>query len=252
MDQETLPSDALTSSPHRALLRRLAWHLLALVLAILSLTAYLHFRAEGPAAAATGALIASALFGFVPLRDLVRLFFRVEGPLLHLVHVLGGLALALVPLSGAISGVPLLTRSAMAPFAIMGAAQALMHQDHPRNPQQLQAIQRFAASLPELAAFASPKALHSPADIQRAVANLSDVLTKAQALGQTELDADPGFQAALRRASTRLGVNLALDAMQVSLKGLPPSLATTAPIQTLQTQLAQTRSLIARGAPTRQ
>lgn len=245
MDQERIPPDAPAPSPHRAFVRRLAWHLLALILALLSLAAYLHFRAEGPALAAIVALIAGALFGFVPFRDLLRLFFRVEGPLLHLVHMLGAIALALVPLSGAVSGVPLLAHSAMAPFAIMGAAQALMHQDHPRNPQQLAAMHRFAESLPELAAFGSPHSLRSPADVQRAVTNLSDVLAKAQVLGQTELDADPGFQAALRRSSTRLGIGLALDAIQVSLASLPSGLARTAPVQTLQTQLAQTRALMA-------
>jgi hypothetical protein len=105
----------------------------------------------------------------------------------------------------------------MAPFAIMGAAQAIMHQDHPRNTEQAEALRRFATSLPEVAAFADSKVLRSPANAQRAVAALSDILAKAQALGETELESDPGFQQALQRSSTRFGVSLALDAVESAL-----------------------------------
>src|SRR5512136_1066697 len=48
----------------------------------------------------------------------------------------GGLALVGLPVAGVVSGTPVLTRTAMAPFAVMGAAQALMHQNHPRNAKQ--------------------------------------------------------------------------------------------------------------------
>ena len=43
---------------------------------------------------------------------------------------------------------------------------------------------------------------------------------KAQALGETELEADPGFQGALRQASTRFGANLGLDAVDLALPKL--------------------------------
>jgi len=238
------PPPAVQRPVRRALLRA-GWHLLALVLALAALAAYLHFKVEGPRTAALFSLVAAGVLGFVPLRDLLRLVLRVEGPVLHVVHVLGALALAVLPLSGAVSGLPVLTHSAMAPFAIMGAAQALMHQDRPRNAQQAEALRQFVASFPELAAIGSPAAFRSPAAAQRAVTALTDILAKAQVLGQTELDADPGFQAALRRTSTRVGLSLALDAVESSLDKMPATSASASAIHALRTQLASARAVLA-------
>ncbi|HEY8105655.1 MAG TPA: hypothetical protein VIE46_06080 [Gemmatimonadales bacterium] len=112
---------------------RILLHTGFLLIAVGCLAAYAHFKAEGQSGASLASLVAAAGFGFAPVRDLVRLVFGIEGKALHLVHGLGGLALVGLPLAGVVSGGPVLTHAAMAPFAIMGAAQAVMHQDHPRN-----------------------------------------------------------------------------------------------------------------------
>jgi hypothetical protein len=190
--------------------------------------------------------VAAALFGFLPVRDVIRVLFRIEGKALHLVHALGGLALLALPLTGVVKGTPVLTHAAMAPFAIMGAAQAVMHQNHPRNPKQAAAMQRFAASLPEVAEFAGGN-LSSPANARRAVAALSDIIAKAQALGQTELESDPEFQSALSRVSTRFGANLGLDAVDLALSKLAANPATAGAVPELRKRVASARSAIAAG-----
>jgi hypothetical protein len=241
-----IPSPAV-----RAVLLRVLWHLLAVVLAVAAFAAYQHFKVEGPPAASLLSLLAAAAFAFVPLRDLVGFVWRVEGVLLHTIHVLGAIALAIVPLTGAISGLPILTRTALAPFALMGAAQALMHHNGPRSVQQAEALRRFVTTLPQLSALTSPQALRSPTNVQRAVVALSDVLSRAEALGQTELDADPGFQAALRRTTTRVGLELALDAVQTSLDRLPATPTTAQALHSVRAQLATARMLVAHGEPIR-
>ena len=224
---------------------RILLHGVFLLIAVGCFAAYLHFKVGGRSDAALASLVAAAGFGFAPVRDLVRLVFRVEGKALHLVHALGGLALVGLPVAGVVSGTPVLTRTAMAPFAVMGAAQALMHQNHPRNAKQAAAMQSFAASLPEVAQFAGGN-LASPANAQRAVVALSDILAKAQALGQTELDADPGFQSALNQVSTRFGANLGLDAVDLALGKLAANPATAAAVPELRKELASARSTFTR------
>lgn len=230
-----------------AAVARIVLHLGFLLIALGCLAGYEHFKAGGRSDAALASLVAAAVFGFMPLRDLIRIVFRIEGTALHLVHGLGGLALAALPLSGVVSGTPLLAHTAMAPFAIMAAAQAVMHQNHPRNPKQAAALQRFATSLPEVAQFAGGN-LSSPESARRAVAALSDILAKAQALGQTELEADPNFQSALGRASTRFGTNLGLDAVNLALNKLAANPAAAAAVPRLRQQLASARSTIARAS----
>jgi len=227
---------------------RILLHASFFVIAIGCFLAYEHFKAEGQSTAAWVSLVAAAGFGFAPIRDVVRLVFAVEGKALHLVHLAGGLALIGVPVAGFVSGAPVLSHVAMAPFAIMAAAQAVMHQDHPRNAKQAAALQRFAESLPEVAQFAGSKDLTSPENARRAVLVLSDILTKAQALGETELEADPGFQSALRQVSTRFGANLGLDAVNLVLNQLAANPATAAQAAQLRQQLASARSAIA-GSP---
>ena len=224
---------------------RILMHAGFLAIAVGCLAAYEHFSVEGQSRAALVSLVAAAGFGFAPLRDLIRVAFRVEGKTLHLVHVLGGLGLVALPLTGVVSGTPVLTHAAMAPFAIMGAAQAIMHQDHPRNAKQAAALQRFAASLPEVASFAGGRDLSSPANAQRAIAALTDIMTKAQALGETELEADPGFQNALRQVSTRFGANLGLDAVDLALGKLAANPATAGAVPALRRQLASVRRTMA-------
>jgi len=132
----------------------------------------------------------------------------------------------------------------MAPFAIMGAAQAVMHQDRPRTAKQAAAMQRFATSLPEVAQFAGASNLASPGNAKRAVAALSDILAKAQALGETELESDPGFQSALSQVSTRFGANLGLDAVDLELTKLAANPATAGAVPELRKRLALARRTI--------
>ena len=132
----------------------------------------------------------------------------------------------------------------MAPFAIMAAAQAVMHQDHPRNAKQAVALRRFATSLPEVAQFAGGN-LSSPENARRAVAVLSDIVAKAQALGQTELESDPRFQSALGQVSTRFGANLGLDAVDLALPKLATNPAAAGAVPELRRRLAAARGTIA-------
>lgn len=238
------PGSSLGSVAARILL-----HGVFLLIAVGCFAAYQHFKVEGQRSVALASLVAAAGFGFAPLRDVIHLVFRIEGKALHLVHVLGGLGLVALPLTRGVTGTPVLTHAAMAPFAIMGAAQAVMHQNHPRSAEQAAAMQRFAASLPEVAQFAGGN-LTSPQNAMRAVAVLSDILAKAQALGETELKSDPGFQSALRQASTRFGANLGLDAVDLTLGKLAANPATAGAVPELRKRLAVARSTIA-GAPGR-
>jgi hypothetical protein len=233
--------------PVRSVAGRFLLHVFFLVIAVGCLAAYEHFKVEGRSDLSIASLVSAAIFGFAPVRDLLRVLFKVEGKALHAVHALGALALLALPLAGVVSGTPVLTHAAMAPFAIMGAAQAVMHQNHPRNAKQAAAMQRFAASLPEVAQFAGGS-LTSPANARRAVAVLSDILSKAQALGQTELDADPNFQSALSQVSTRFGANLGLDAVDLVLGKLAANPATAGAVPGLRAQLAAARRTIS-GTP---
>jgi hypothetical protein len=235
------PRSSMGSAAARALL-----HLLFLLVALGCLAGYLHLKAEGHPDAALASLVAAALFGFMPLRDFIHIFFRIEGTALHLVHAVGGLALVALPLSGAVTGTPLLTHTAMAPFAIMAAAQAVMHQNHPRNARQAAALQQFASSLPQVAQFTSGN-LSSPENARRAMVVLSDIIGKAQVLGQTELDADPNFQSALGRVSTRFGAGLGLDAVDLALNRLAANPATAAAVPAMRQQVAAARGAITRG-----
>ncbi len=243
-------SPAEPRAPHPSIALRVLLHAACLLIAIVCLALFEHFRVEGASTASIGCLVAGAAFGFAPGRDVIRVLFRVEGKALHLVHALGGLGLLALPLTGVVAGGPVLTHAAMAPFEIMGAAQAVMHQEHPRNARQAAALQRFASSLPEVAQFAGSGSLASPANAMRAVRVLSDILAKAQALGATELESDPGFQSALARVSTRFGASLGLDAVQMALSKLAANPASAGAVPGLRRQLALARRSIA-GPPSR-
>lgn len=202
---------------------------------------YQHFKVSGQSGLSTGSLIGAALLALVPVRAILHEFFGVESKVLHLVHGLGGLALVALPVSGLVSGAPMLTHAAMAPFAIMGAAQAIMHQNNPRNAQQAEAMRRFATSLPEVAQFTKSGDLSSPANISRAITVLTDLLGKAQALGETELQADPGFQSALSNATSKVGLTLGLDSIDHAVSLLSANSADPAQVQALRRKLAQVR-----------
>jgi hypothetical protein len=242
-------SSSRYSTGSRSVIVRLTHFLLCALGAAGLFVAYQHFKASGQTALSTGSLIAAALLALVPVRALLREMFEVEGKVLHLVHGLGGLALIALPVSGLVSGTPVLTHAAMAPFALMGAAQAVMHQNNPRNAQQAAALRNFASSLPEVAQFTKSGNLSSPANVSRAIAVLTDLLGKAEALGETELQADPGFQSALRNATTRVGLTLGLDSIDHAVNLLGASQADPAEVQALRRKLAEVRgSLDTNGA----
>jgi hypothetical protein len=248
IEQPVPQSPATPRASLRSVAAKILLHGAFLLIAIGCFVAYEHLKIAGLPYASLASLVAAAAFGFAPARDLVRLVVGIEGTVLHLVHGLGGLALVALPLAGVVSGAPVLTHAAMAPFAIMGAAQAVMHQEHPRSARQAAALQRFATSLPEVAEvakLAGSSSLASPGDAQRAVAALSDVIAKARALGETELESDPAFQNALSRASTRFGANLGLDAVDLTLAKLAANPAAAGAVPELRKQLALARAAIA-------
>jgi hypothetical protein len=229
------PRRSLASIAGRGLL-----HILFFVIAIAAFLAYQHYSTLGAKAESTVSLFVAGGFAFAPVRAVLHAFFAVERRVVHLVHGLGGLAVVGLGMSGAVQGRPILTHAALAPFAIMGAAQAVMHQDHPRNAAQAAALQRFASSLPAVEAFTNGD-LTSPANAQRAVAVLTDLIGKAQALGETELAADPNFQSALSRVTTHAGLSLGLDAIDQAITTLSTNPAAAGAVPDLKRRLAQAR-----------
>jgi hypothetical protein len=227
----------------------LVGHLLHWVLGLAGSAAlfvgYEHLKLNGEAMPAYACLTGSALLVLNPLKALVHRVFSIERGVMHIVHAVGGLGLVALPLSGAVSGTPMLTHAALAPFAIMGAAQAVMHENHPRNAAQAAALRNFAASLPEVEQFTGKGDFTSPANVARAVRVLTDLMSKAQVLGETELQSDPGFQSALKQVGVRTGLSLGLDAINHSIEVMSqsPSAASAAPA--LRARLAQVRRSIA-------
>jgi hypothetical protein len=219
---------------------RVLLHIIFIVIATGAFLAYQHYSTLGATTESTVSLFVAGGFAFAPVRAVLHAFFTVERRVLHLVHGIGGLAVVGLGISGAVQGRPILTHAALAPFAIMGAAQAVMHQNHPRNAAQAAALQRFASSLPEVEAFTKGD-LTSPANARRAVAVLTDLIGKAQALGETELAADPDFQSALSRVTTHAGLSLGLDAIDQAITTLSTNPAAAGAIPDLKRRLAQAR-----------
>ena len=229
------PRRSLSSIAGRVLL-----HIIFMMIAIGAFLAYQHYSTLGAKTESTVSLFVAGGSAFAPVRAVLHAFFAVERRVVHLVHGLGGLAVVGLSMSGAVQGRPILTHAALAPFAVMGAAQAVMHQDHPRNAAQAAALQRFASSLPEVEAFTNGD-LTSPANAARAVAVLTDLIGKAQALGETELAADPNFQSALSRVTTHAGLSLGLDAIDQAITTLSTNPAAAGAIPDLKRRLAQAR-----------
>ena len=229
-----------TAAPRRSIVRRILLHALNLLIAAGAFAAYQHFRIEGLTTQALASLVIAGGFALAPVRAVLHAVFALERGVLHLVHAIGGLALIGLAGGGVISGGPLLNHAALAPFAMMGAAQAVMHQNHPRNAQQAQALRRFAQSLPQIGQLSSGP-LNSPASATRAVAVLSDIIGKAQALGETELQADPGFQSALRRVTARTGLTLGLDEVDAAIERLAANPSAARELPALRRRLAAAR-----------
>jgi hypothetical protein len=237
------PEVGVAQPPARTnILGRILLHGLSLAAAAGAFVAHQHFRLHGQSTPALISLVIAAVLAFAPIRALVGEFFAIERRVLHAFHGLGALALVGLTAGGAFSGGSLLNHAALAPFALMGAAQAVMHQDHPRNAQQAAALQRFASSLPEVAQF-TQGSLTSPANAARAVTVLQDLISKAEALGETELQADPNFQSALARATTRTGLTLGLDSIDQAINRLAANPATASAVPELRRRLAQARQL---------
>jgi hypothetical protein len=229
----------------RSVVGRILLHCGFLLIAIVALGAHEHFKLHEESTQSLVSLLLAAGFGFAPVRALVRELFVIEGKLLHLVHGVGGLVLGGLVLGGVVSGGPLLTRAALAPFAIMGAVQAVMHQDRPRNPQQAEALRRFVTSLPEVEQFTKSGNITSPENVRRAVAVITDLVTKAQVLGETELRSDPSFQGELRRVTTRFGLSLGLDAIDRAIRELSANPAAASAVPELRNRLAKVRKAVA-------
>jgi hypothetical protein len=227
----------------RRMLRRILLHGLLLLLAAVAFVGYQHFKLNGQSTQALVSLVGAGVLALAPIRALVGEIFSIEGRVLHAVHGIGGLAFVGLAAGGVISGQQLLNRAAMAPFAIMGAAQALMHQSHPRNAKQAEAMRRFATSLPEVAEFTRSGDLTSPQNVARAVHALNDLISKAEALGETELEADPNFQTALARATSRTGLTLGLDVADQGINRLAANPAAAAAVPALRERLTKARAL---------
>jgi len=243
----SLPAE-LTQQPVRPagrILRHVMVNVLALVLALCAFVAYEHFKLAGASTPALVSLAAAALLAFIPVRHVIGAVFSVEGKVMHGLHGLGGLALVGLTAGGVISGAPLMNHAAKAPFAIMGAAQALMHSNNPRNAAQAEAIRRFVTSLPEVETVAKAANSHSPQDAARAAGALTDLIAKAEALGETELDADPAFQSAWAKASTHAGLSLGLDSIDHAINQLAKNPAAAGQVAQLRGKLAQARAVAA-------
>ena len=236
------PAPVQLPAPRRQF-RRVLLHCLLLLLAAAAFVAYQHFKLNGQSTPALVSLVAAGVLAFAPARALIGELFAIEGKVLHALHGIGGLAFVGLAAGGVISGQPLLNRAAMAPFEIMGAAQAIMHQNHPRNAKQAEALRSFATSLPEVAEFTRSGNLTSPENVARAVHVLNDLISKAEVLGQTELEADPNFQSAWARATTRTGLTLGLDVIDQAINRLAVSPTGASAVPALTRRLAKARSL---------
>jgi hypothetical protein len=240
-----LPTDAKPPRRGPTFLGRVLRDLICLLGAVSAFVAYEHFKLNGNSGLSLTCLSLAALLALIPVRALLGTLFALERGVLHLFHGVGTLALLALPITGIISGAPLMTHAAMAPFAIMGAAQAVMHQNQPRNRAQAEALRRFAQSLPAVAVFSDPASLTTPARAAQAATVLKDLLGKAEALGRTELDADPEFQAALKAATLRTGLNLSLDAIDHSLDVMSGNPLSASMVPSLRHQLEHARTTIA-------
>lgn len=236
---ENLPAPR---AAQRGVWHHILLHGIALLLAAIAFVAYEHFKLAGQSMPALASLIIAAVLALAPLRALIGALFAIEGKPLHGLHALGGLGFVGLAAGGVISGRPLLDHAAMAPFAIMGAAQAIMHQNHPRNAKQAAALQQFARSLPEVATFTRGD-LTSPANAARAVHVLNDLISKAEVLGETELEADPQFQSAWARATAHTGLALGLDSIDQAIDRLAANPAAANAVPDLRRRMTKARKL---------
>lgn len=238
------PASALPAGRARGLVRRLLVSAASLVAAAVAFAAYEHLRLEGASTEATAALVAAAALAMSPVRWVVHELFAIEGALLHLVHGVGGLVVMGLTFGGVFSGRPVLDHAALAPFAMMGAAQSLMHQ--PRNAEQAVALRRFVTGISSLQTLTRSGTLDSAANARRSVAILSGLVADAQSLGETELRSDPAARNALQRTLLRTGVSLELDSVDEALGRLAENPAAASSAAELRKRLAAARRTLER------
>jgi hypothetical protein len=222
-------------------LRTVMLHALCVALAIVLFAAYEHLAVHGQSPRSLACLVGAAVFALVPLRAVLAALFSVETRVLHLLHGVGGLFLACMPIFGFVHSGPVLTHAALAPFALMGGAQALTHANRPRNAEQAAAMQSFVSSLPEIEQITRSGDLTSPENAAREMTVLRDLISKAQKLGETELRSDPGFQSALQQVSARFGLTLGLDAADQALAQLAHNPAVASQVPAVRRQLEKAR-----------
>lgn len=73
---------------------------------------------------------------------------------------------------------------------------------------------------------------------------LTDLVAKAKALGETELQSGPGFQSALKRVTTRFGLSLGMDAIDRAIGQLSANPAAAGALPGLRKQLAAARKTV--------
>jgi hypothetical protein len=194
----------------KATLRGL-FHICSLAIAAGSFVAFEHFRAQEYPVASGLSLLATAIFGLTPLRDVTRILFAIEGSALHLAHALGGLAFLGLCGSGFVSGTPLLTH----------VSQLLMQQN------QSPTLQSFAGSLPQI------EKLAKSGDASQALNLLANLVSKAEALGK----APPGTSARLN-----VGISLGIDALERATQQLAANPATAVAARDLRHRLVIART----------
>jgi hypothetical protein len=115
--------------------------------------------------------------------------------------------------------------------------------ESPTDPAE--ALRRVATSLPEVAEFTSSPDLTSPQNIARAVHELNDLITKAEARGETALEADPNFQSTWARVTRHTGLTLGLDAIDQAINLLAANPLAAPAVAELRLRLAKARSVAA-------
>jgi hypothetical protein len=108
-------------------------------------------------------------------------------------------------------------------------------------------MQSFVSSLPEIEQITRNGDLTSPENAAREMTVLTDLISKAQKLGETELRADPGFQSALQQVSVRFGLTLGLDAADQALAQLAHNPAVASQVPAVRRQLEKARKTVQSG-----
>ncbi len=221
-------------------------HAASFIAGLCCLAAWRVLRLDGNSAASMGALVAAGLLLLSSLHLVLDAVFALERRLRHAVHLVAGLGFAGLAAGGHLNHLPVLNDAALAPFAMFGAVQALMHSGQPRNPEQAAALQHFLSGVREIEGLDfSGRSLEGT---QHTAAVLKDLVTRAQVLGPTELRSDPGFQSALRQVTARSGLSLGMDNLGGAIDRLASQPGGERAAHELRRELAAARRQIAAGS----